>query len=413
MTTTSTSQYQSSDCELSLDDYDRIIGHIHDGALETERMSEALEEFRGLFQANYVTLILRIPGVEDVGLMLVAGDLEGRGKVNYFRYLHSDTPFSNMPADRVFTVDDVMTFEAWENSAYYRDYSRLNDVYHVMGADISTADSGVLRFRITRSQRQPVFSELDKRLCSRLVPHLRRSLHVHNLLGRSESLGNLYAEAVNRLAVATLVLDETGEVLRLNDVARELLGHADGLKLVGSRLEASYPSDNRELHKLIRDAVESKEAPQPRETREALSIARPSGEVSLGVVVEPVPGAEWAAGHGRPAVMMYIRDAVGKSQVDNRVAKELFNFTPAETLLALQLANGLSLEEAAEKLGIMRNTARAHLRSIFSKTGVRRQAELVRVMLNSVVSLGRGNVVPLDNRAAVIAQPQLRSLQSR
>ncbi|MGH8464109.1 MAG: helix-turn-helix transcriptional regulator, partial [Pseudomonas sp.] len=36
-----------------------------------------------------------------------------------------------------------------------------------------------------------------------------------------------------------------------------------------------------------------------------------------------------------------------------------------------------------------RNTARAHLRSIFSKTGVRRQTELVRIMLNSVVALAQ------------------------
>lgn len=403
---------ESSETPLSLDDYDRVIGLIHDGALENERLSEALYELRNLFQANYVTLILRIPGVEDVGLMLVAGNLEGSGKVTYFPYLHGDTPFSNMPADRVFTVDDVMTFQEWENSSYYRDYSKLNDIYHVMGADISTIDSGVLRFRITRNHSQQAFTEADKALCSRLVPHLRRSMHVHNLLGRSASLGNLYAEAVNRLSVATLVLDEAGGVLQLNDVARELLGQADGLKLVGSRLEASYPSDNRELHKLIRDAVDSKHAPQPLGAREALSVARPSGQVSLGVVVEPVPGTEWAEGRGQPAVMMYIRDAVGKSQVDNRVAKELFNFTPAETVLALQLANGLSLEEAAENLGIMRNTARAHLRAIFSKTGVRRQAELVRVMLNSVVSLGRGNVSPLGARAAVIPHPQLRSLQS-
>ena len=45
------------------------------------------------------------------------------------------------------------------------------------------------------------------------------------------------------------------------------------------------------------------------------------------------------------------------------------------------------LEEAAEALNIRRNTARAHLRSIFSKTGVRRQTELVRIMLNSVAAL--------------------------
>ena len=82
-----------------------------------------------------------------------------------------------------------------------------------------------------------------------------------------------------------------------------------------------------------------------------------------------------------------MRDAEGKVDPPVRLAQQLFQLTPAETALAIQMANGLSLEEAAEVLGIRRNTARAHLRSIFSKTGVRRQTELVRLFLNSVAWL--------------------------
>ncbi|MNJ75288.1 Bacterial regulatory protein, luxR family [compost metagenome] len=94
-------------------------------------------------------------------------------------------------------------------------------------------------------------------------------------------------------------------------------------------------------------------------------------------------------------MVVYVRDAVGKSLASNTVTAQLYNLTPAETGLALELANGLSLEEASERLNIRRNTARAHLRSIFSKTGVRRQTELVRIMLNSVVALGEpGSLAP-------------------
>lgn len=50
--------------------------------------------------------------------------------------------------------------------------------------------------------------------------------------------------------------------------------------------------------------------------------------------------------------MLYVRDAMGGVQMSSKVAQELFTFTPAETTLALELANGLSLEEAALKLGI-------------------------------------------------------------
>jgi DNA-binding CsgD family transcriptional regulator len=104
--------------------------------------------------------------------------------------------------------------------------------------------------------------------------------------------------------------------------------------------------------------------------------------------------------------MVYIRDAVAVSQVDYRIAKELFNFTPAETALAYHLANGRSLEEAAEALNIMRNTARAHLRSMFSKTGASRQAELVRVLLNSVASMGKGE---LDADASRVSSEVIES----
>ncbi len=51
------------------------------------------------------------------------------------------------------------------------------------------------------------------------------------------------------------------------------------------------------------------------------------------------------------------------------------------------MANGLTLDEAAEKLGVRKNTARAHRRSIFFKTGVTRRTTLVRTLLGSVLWL--------------------------
>ena len=61
---------------------------------------------------------------------------------------------------------------------------------------------------------------------------------------------------------------------------------------------------------------------------------------------------------------------------------------PTSYQLAMLLANGLTLDEASDALGISHNTARAHLRSTFSKTGVTRQTMLVRLILRSVATLG-------------------------
>ena len=56
---------------------------------------------------------------------------------------------------------------------------------------------------------------------------------------------------------------------------------------------------------------------------------------------------------------------------------QAFDLTPAESRLAALLATGTSIASAAERLRISRETARNHLKAIFSKTGVHRQSELV------------------------------------
>ncbi|MBF4554466.1 helix-turn-helix transcriptional regulator [Pseudomonas sp. p50] len=400
------------DMGLELADYDRLIGEFYDGALDHKLMAKTLRHVRSVYQANYVTLILRVPEQPDLGLMIVVGDIEGDGEVSYWAYPQAVTPFNNPPMDRVFTVDDLMTESEWANSVYFKTYGTLHDTYHIMGADISTPDGGKLRFRITRPKAAPKFTSSERTLCEMLLPHLRRAMHVHNLLDRSESISELYSQAISRLSVATIVLDQNGSVLRLNSVASELLSHADGLKLVGGRLEATYPTDNRELQRLVRNAFARDVNSEAVSTAaEAMSVSRPSGQINLGVVVEAIPTQDWAEGKSKPVVVVYIRDAVGRSMASETVTKQLFNLTRAETALAMELANGLSLEEAAEVLNVRRNTARAHLRSIFSKTGVRRQTELVRIILNSVVALGKPKLAmlatdKLETPVLKLAQPE-------
>jgi DNA-binding CsgD family transcriptional regulator len=65
---------------------------------------------------------------------------------------------------------------------------------------------------------------------------------------------------------------------------------------------------------------------------------------------------------------------------------QLFGLTRVEARLAARLANGQSVEEIANEFSVSLNTARTHLKSIFNKTGVRRQSELVALLLTSVLA---------------------------
>ncbi len=63
---------------------------------------------------------------------------------------------------------------------------------------------------------------------------------------------------------------------------------------------------------------------------------------------------------------------------------DIYALTVAESALTHILLQGRELGEAPRALNVPVTTARKHLRSIFVKTGTRRQAELVRVLLQEV-----------------------------
>jgi DNA-binding CsgD family transcriptional regulator len=62
--------------------------------------------------------------------------------------------------------------------------------------------------------------------------------------------------------------------------------------------------------------------------------------------------------------------------------KMLYGLTPTESRLADLLLEGIDVREMAVRLGITIETARFHLKRVLAKTGTRRQAELMRLMLS-------------------------------
>ena len=74
------------------------------------------------------------------------------------------------------------------------------------------------------------------------------------------------------------------------------------------------------------------------------------------------------------------------------MVREVFNLTPAEADIALAVGGGQTLKEIAQQRGCSVNTVRTLVGRAFTKTGCRRQSELVRVIstLNDIRAAGAG-----------------------
>lgn len=367
--------------------FGELVGAIYQGPLEAIPWGTVLGLLRILLRANWAILILRPASITQPALLIRDG---GHGPEVYstgYTHFQSFTldPFVGLPSDQVVTLDEVIEPARWMQGEFYRKFIEPNRIRFILGADIQVEGGIECRLRITRGPGERNFSAREKALCQLLVPHLKRAVVLHSRMDVIETERQLYSMTMDRMLLGTIVLDERGLIQRTNRVADEILGEKDGLRISQQSLHADQPAEERELQRLVKAALEATNTGPG--VPEALSVTRRSGRPSLGVLVRSIPLGPLSESRHRPAAVAYIRDPERKLHLSQKLIRHLFGLTAAEANLALLLADGLTLDEAARQLRIRKNTIRAHLRSIFAKTGVRRQATLVQLLLSSVASI--------------------------
>jgi DNA-binding CsgD family transcriptional regulator len=80
-------------------------------------------------------------------------------------------------------------------------------------------------------------------------------------------------------------------------------------------------------------------------------------------------------------LVVLVQSEVSRSPISPREIEAVFDLSVAESRLVSALAAGRSTAEFAETSGLSHNTIRNQLASVFAKTGTRRQAELVSMVV--------------------------------
>jgi DNA-binding CsgD family transcriptional regulator/PAS domain-containing protein len=381
-------------------DFDCLVQAIYRGAVEQPPWHSTLPALREAIDAEVVSLVLRPPSAGDRGFILncVRPDREHRGENSvladpgdwevtaYREQFFSLDPFINLPLDRIISLDDLLSDADLIASDYYQHYLEPIGLFRILGVDTGQPESLLARLRFSRRREEPPFSARDREVLALITPHLHLAIEIYARLNQMTSERDIYAGAVDQLSVATIILDEKGRLLNTNALASALLKEGDGLSLRGKHLRIESRSTDRELQSALSSVIRAQQAGETSVVK-ALRVPRPGGRPPLGLVVRPVPVSEWAEGQTGPCAAVFVSDPEQHDSASQQTLGELFGLTPAEANVAILLARGLSLAEVSQVQNISPHTARAQLKSIFAKTGVSRQAELVRMIIKSVASL--------------------------
>lgn len=348
--------------------------------LDAEPWAGFLDTLSVAAAADWATLILTPRGGTQPGLILTPGADPGIDQ-DYASRLFAGDPFTGLPDGKVTHFRDFVTTPELEHDPAFRDFIARAST-EILGVEIREPGGLELRLRLTRAAQRPPFTSSDAAALERIVPDLRLALRLFDRMAAGETEQRIYAGAVAQMAVGLVILNRHGKTIRMNARAAAILAERDGIALHGDAVRIEDAELARQFHARI--ARPNDHAPPL-----TLRIERPSGQGDLLLVAGSAHAPDYVTAGGGPASVIYLTDPTHAPRISPDALCDLLGLTQAEAGIAADIAGGFSLADTAARRAISPNTVRAHLRAIFTKTGVKRQSQLVHLVHHSLPGLTR------------------------
>ena len=217
----------------------------------------------------------------------------------------------------------------------------------------------------------------DQSLLHILSPHLDQALklsaHTDDLTRLKESSMGI----LDCLPVAIMLVNDQCMLRMANQQAWKLLDNGNLLHLSGKYLHAFSGPYTLKLHSLIETFLAVQQKEEDDNASRILQLRDRDSSMPASVLI--TAAGPFVAGKGLAAVLVASPELIEQPSSNN--LRTVYGLTKAEACLTASLVQGKTLSDHAKEAGVSRHTVRNQLKSVFDKTGVSRQAELVRLVL--------------------------------
>ena len=284
-----------------------------------------------------------------------------------------------LPDGQLVPVADLYTEEERKTSATYNRSLSLGGYQNGLNVRLDGPDGSNIFWALADSSKRGGWGGRQIKVVESLLPHLRHFLRVRHALGGAQSLNASLESLLDDTRYGVINLNRRGRIIETNDRALSVLRHGRGLFEEDGLLRARVPEDNCRLQELLAAAL-------PRFGWQATGgsmavFSRPS-RLRQAVHVLPVGDRRKDFGIGRVAALVLVVEPGSPTRVDTKLVASVLGLTPAESRVAVALAMGKTARGIARERGLGVNTVWFHLRQIFPKLGLKRQVDLVRLVLS-------------------------------
>ena len=367
-----------------------LVGAIYDTVLDRTTWPDVLKRL-SLFIEGAASAVFWQDGVSNQGDVYFYDDgIPSHYKDLYFRKYVGLNPIT---IPRLFTnveepiaTGDLVPYDEFLQTRFYREWAQPQGLVDFVSITLEKTARKAAMFGVFRHARNGVVDEAARQRVRLVSPHIRRAVLISKVVDFKRDEAEMFARTLDGLRAAVILVDAGGRIVHANAAAVALLSDGRVIQAVNGALTASARQADRRLRAVFNAAAEGDKAIGKEGI--ALSLLGKTGERYVAHALPLTSRARRQTGRTLGAVAaIFIHKACIETPSPPVAIAEAYRLTMAELRVLFAIVEVGGVPEVAETLGVAASTVRTHLGRLYEKTGVRRQADLVKLVAGFSSSL--------------------------
>jgi DNA-binding CsgD family transcriptional regulator len=360
-----------------------LVGDIYDAALDPTLWTDALAKTRAFIGGCAIALSWKDAVAKRGGSYFDEGELVPPYRQLYFdKYVKLDPcttgQFFAEIGEPIATAD-LMPYNEFLRTRFYKEWVQPQGL--VDGA-VAALDKSATHFSflaLFRHQRNGLFDDEARRRMRLVTPHFRRAVLIGKIIDLNKAKAASLADTLDGISAGMFLVDATGHIVHANAAGHTMLKEASILRAEARRLVANDAQADQMLADTFATAGSGDAAVGIKGV--AVPLLACDGERYVAHILPLTSGARRQAGASYAAVAaMFVHKAALDTVSPPEAIAKAYKLTPTELRVLLAVVEVGGVPEVAEALGIAESTVRTHLHRTYDKTGVNRQADLVKLV---------------------------------
>jgi DNA-binding CsgD family transcriptional regulator len=367
---------------MDVEDFSAIVADIYDAALDPPLWRKVLKNVCAFTRGGPSASLFWQDAAKKTGSSYFVWGGEARfGQLYWEKYiaLNPFTPAAgSFPVEQLYSAADVLPPPEFIETEFYKEWMSPQGWGDVLSVNLDKTATGRAVFSIARHARDGLVDEEMRQRVRLLVPHVRRAVMIGKLIDLNRHQAAALADTLDGLHAGAFLVDAEGRLVHANTSANDMLNDGNVLHANG-RLVAFDAKGDQELHDIFAAARDGDATLGGKGV--AVQLTARNGDRFITNVLPLTSGARRQAGIPYSAVAaVFVQRAGNDTPPSLDALAERYQLTPSELRVLIAIIDIGGVPEVAATLHLSQATVRTHLRHVFEKTGVRRQADLVKLM---------------------------------